>query len=245
MHRKQTDNDDIQRVMEEYYIELDNNLISKDHVLTVLKPGHPIKTYVKSTNTWEVNIVLKVDGQNITIPFKEKYILESTMINDIIKCNFNVNKHSVNLTCVVKNIFLDPLPTMLIKVLKTEIKKNIRASQRYEVKYLGKINMKFLGEQICYIYDISMTGARITTKQQLVMGNDVRLSILTNEAITIDCLVVNIRDRRIHDDKLVYGLKFQNLTSEQGQKVTSIINNIESSEYSSLAFICKEYGVLL
>lgn len=228
----------------EDYIETENHLMSKELALTILKPGYVIKSYIRSSKTWDINVVLNISEQNILIPFKDKYIAETLMINDMIKCCFIVENHSVNLLCVIKNIFLTSLPTVLIKVLKIELKRNIRSSQRYEVNYVGKINFNSLEDKICYVSDISLSGASITTKEQLMMGNSLKLVIVGNEFPMVVCRVANIRDRRQHDDRIVYGLKFDNMSSADEEKIQSIIKQIEMSEYESITNICKEYGIL-
>lgn len=239
-----SENENISSLVDDYYIDTGEHLISKDMVLSVLKPGHAFKVYIKSSKTWDINVVLNISEQNILIPFKDKYIAETLMINDVIKCSFAVEKHSVNLMCVIKSIFLTSLPTVLLKVLKIEIRRNVRSSPRYEVNYIGKVNYNFSDEKICYISDISISGASITTKEQMIKGNSLKLSVIDNEFPMVVCRVANVRDKRQHDDKIVYGLKFDNMTPDDEEKIRAIIKHIETSEYESISSICKAYGIL-
>lgn len=244
LEQKFSEDENIRNLIDENYINIGNDLISKELALTMLKPGHAIKAYIRSSKTWDINVVLNISEQNILIPFKEKYIAETLMINDMIKCSFNIENYSINLLCVVKNIFLTSLPTVLLKVLKHEVKRNTRATQRYEVKYLGKIRFDALEDKICYISDISLTGASIITKEQMIKGNSLKLTIVDNEFPMTVCWTSNKRYDYHHEDKIIYGLKFDKLTSQDEEKISSIIKQIEISEYESIAYMCKEYGIL-
>lgn len=209
--------------------------------LSTVTPGFSVKTQISSLNTWIPNTVLSTDKECMVIPFVDEYLRSTLLPNDVIKCRFGIGENEITLGCIVKDILFISPPTMLVKVLKVDVWKNMRASERFDVNYFCKAVTEEKFAFLSVVTNFSDTGAAFVCKDQIRTGSDIMLSVMTHEGITLDVYANIVRNRKTLDNKIEYGVRFINLTEEEKTKIEIVFESLRDQEREKIEKLHMKY----
>lgn len=213
------------------------------NILSLITPGFSIKTQLSTLNTWICNTVIRSDKDCLVIPFVDDYLKATLLQNDVIKCRFSLGEDEITLGCIVKDILFISPPTMLIKVLKVNIFKNIRGSERFDVNYFCKTTTEDKCEILSVVTNFSGTGAAFVCKDQIRTGSDILLSLYTDEGILINAYANIVRNRKTLDNKIEYGARFINLTEEEKMKMGVVSKGLREEQVKRIEKLNVKYRV--
>lgn len=213
-------------------------------VMALLKPGLFVRVQTSQNNSWSMNTFLRVDKDSFIMPVTQELLISSVLINDFIKCKFNIGKSIITLTCMVEDISLALPQSMKLKVIKIDVFKDMRESARYDASYFCKIigiDEKF--EYIGIINDLSESGTAIICKDQINMNSNIRLVFTAFGSLNFSGFAQIARNKKTLDYKIEYGLKFFNLTEDEKQQILVIIKQERIKAEGIFGRFCSNYGL--
>lgn len=191
-----------------------------------LKSWLPIKTKYNS-DLWYPNILINAKNNKLTIPISKNQLNINILENDFIKIALRFGNIEVTYLCIVEQLLFENSPKMVLKILKEHIWENIRKSERVEVNFFCKV---ILNQTIInsYITDISLTGCRILSNEQLDKNKTYTIHMFKENEINENFLKLygNIKRRSVNGTKLEYGFQFINIANMELEAISVIIQKI-------------------
>ncbi|MDP4182085.1 MAG: PilZ domain-containing protein [Bacillota bacterium] len=213
-------------------------------IMSLLKPGLFIRIQPSQKNSWSMNTFLRINKDSLIIPVTADLLSASVLINDFIKCKFNIGKNIITIMCLIEDISLAVPQTMRIKIIKVDIFQDLRESARYDASYFCKvIGIDEQFEYIGIINDLSESGAAIICKDQINMNTNMRIIFTALGMMNFTGFAQVARNRKTLDYKIEYGLRFFNLTEDEKQQILMIIKQEKMREENSFSKFCSAYGV--
>ncbi|KNY26764.1 PilZ domain-containing protein [Pseudobacteroides cellulosolvens] len=213
-------------------------------VMAYLKPGYFVRVQASQNNLWSMNTFLKVNRDSLVMPVTNELLNASVLINDFVKCKFNIGKNIITLTCMVEDISLALPQTIKLKIIKIDVFQDMRESARYEASYFCKIigiDEKF--EYIGIINDLSESGAAIICKDQINMNSNIKLVFTAFGSMNFSGFAQIARTKKTLDYKIEYGLRFFNLTEDEKQQILVIIKQERMKVENLFGKFCSRYGL--
>lgn len=209
---------------------------------SLLKSGSFIKIKTTNFHKWYVNSVISPDKESFNIALTEDFISSMIMSNEIITCKYFYNDLIINYKCKADNILYKNPPFIILNTMEEEAWKNARESERYEVIYMCKLILDD-SEYNSYLTDINLTGARIVSSCQLQKLTKIKIYLnpIADNKDTLVCFANIVWNNHLDDNRIEYGTRLTNLTSEERTKIEIIIKNIKRKENESYNNIIKMY----
>ncbi|HEY9061305.1 MAG TPA: PilZ domain-containing protein [Pseudobacteroides sp.] len=213
-------------------------------VMALLRPGLFVRVQTSQNNSWSMNTFLRVNRDSLIMPVTQDLLASSVLINDFVKCKFNMGKSIITLTCMVEDISLALPQTIKLKAIKIDVFQDMRESARYDASYFCKIigideNFEYIG----IINDLSESGTAIICKDQINMNANIRLVFTAFGSMNFSGFAQIARNKKTLDYKIEYGLKFFNLTEDEKQQILVIIKQEKIKMESNFARFCSNYGL--
>lgn len=190
-----------------------------------------IKTNLEKSNDWIQNIAYKVfsDENELEIAFDDRYLNSLVMVGDNMKITKTLNGYEYIVDTIITQIRIEPTRTMLLRVNSIKKVQNLRKDERYSVNYATTIqSFSELEGVFGVVVNISVSGLAFVCKQNFVVGEVVRLSImLPASTFMIDAEVMRVHDSSVGNE---YGVRFLRNDEEAIQDIKNLIENIKERE---------------
>ncbi len=190
-----------------------------------------IKTNLEKSNDWIANVAYKVfsDDDELEIAFDGRYLNSLVMVGDKIKVTKTVDGYEYIIDAVITQIRIEPTRTMLLRVEEINKVQNLRKDERYSVNYAMTIqSFSELDGVFGVVTNISISGLAFVCKQDFMIGEVVRLSImLPSSSFMIDAEIMRVSDSNVGNE---YGVKFLRTDEDAIKDVERLIEDIKERE---------------
>lgn len=190
-----------------------------------------IKTNLEKSSEWIQNIAYKVfsDENEIEIAFDDRYLSSLVMVGDKMKITRTLDGFEYIIDAIITQIRIEPTRTMLLRVENINKVQNLRKDERYSVNYAVTIqSFSELDGVFGVVVNISVSGLAFVCKQNFIVGEVVRLSImLPSSTFMIDAEVMRISDSSVGSE---YGVRFLRTDEEAIEDIKRLIDNIKERE---------------
>jgi hypothetical protein len=190
-----------------------------------------IKTSLEKSNDWIQNIAYKVysDSNELEIAFDDRYLSSLVMVGDKMKITKTMDGYEYIVDAIIIQIRIEPTRTMLLRVENIIKVQNLRKDERYSVNYATTIqSFSELDGVFGVVVNISISGLAFVCKQNFVVGEVVRLSImLPSSTFVIDAEIMRVSDSNVGSE---YGVRFLRTDDAAIRDVESLIENIKERE---------------
>lgn len=190
-----------------------------------------IKTSLEKSNDWIQNIAYKVysDNNELEIAFDDRYLSSLVMVGDKIKITKTIDGYEYIVDAIIIQIRIEPTRTMLLKVENIIKVQNLRKDERYSVNYATTIqSFSELDGVFGVVVNISVSGLAFVCKQNFMVGEVVRLSImLPSSTFVIDAEIMRVSDSNVGNE---YGVRFLRTDEAAIRDVEHLIENIKERE---------------
>jgi len=207
-----------------------------------LKPLMQIKTKFHN-ELWNQSILISIKDGNLIIPILEEQINNSILEHDFIKVAFSLGRIEITYLCIVEKIMFEENLKMSLKILKEEFWTNTRSAERIEVNFVCKI---ILGQNVVnsYVTDISLTGCRIISSEQLVKNNTYTICIFKENKIDKNCIKLygDIKRRCVNNTKLEYGIQFLNTADKELEELSMILERTHNRNKNIIEKLINKYS---
>jgi len=206
-----------------------------------LKPWMFIRTKINN-GLWYPNILISIKDRNLIIPILENQISNNVLEHDFIKVSFSIEQIEIKYLCIVEEIIFEKNLKMSLKILKEEFWTNIRKTERIEINSICKIVFKQTMIN-AYIADISLTGCRIISNEQLEKAITYKIFMYKENTINENFvnLYGNIKRRCINNNKLEYGIQFLNITDKELDEIAIIIEKAHAHTKNTIENLLNKY----
>jgi hypothetical protein len=233
----------VQKMVEELHFESGGHSVDKLKVLSLLHTGIFIKTQVANSHRWNVNTIIGIKGDIITMPFTDDDAFCAVLADDVVKFRYGVDKYDINFLCTLRNVEPGELPTKMIKVIKVEIWKNKRGSTRYNAGFICNSVSELDEKFVSYLINVSDSGGGVICKENLRIGSNIKLSFPGPDRTPLELVATIVRGKKINDNKMEYGIRYFNLSPDAYQKVQKILKLEKEQETETYFKICRKYNV--
>ncbi|HOV26989.1 MAG TPA: PilZ domain-containing protein [Pseudobacteroides sp.] len=235
--------EEILNEIKELYDKTGGMSVDRSKIINIMQKGSFIKTQFYGSNKWNVNVVLDNSGNLLKVAFIEDDGIPALLPGDKIRCRFAVDTYDINMLCVIERVRCDFLPTKSLRILKADIWKNKRGSSRHNAGFLcrgeSELNEKFSG----YFINISESGTGLICKENLRVGSSIKISIFVSDSKRADFYSYIVRSKKHNDQKFEYGTRFQNMTPQLSEIISSFINNEKNKEQITYHDLCRLYNI--
>lgn len=190
-----------------------------------------IKTNLEKSNDWIQNIAYKVfsEDNEIEIAFDERYLNCLVMVGDKMKITKTSDGFEYIVDSIITQIRIEPTRTMLLRVEGIKKVQNLRKDERYSVNYAATIqSFSELDGVFGVVVNISVSGLAFVCKQNFIVGEVVRLSImLPSSTFMIDAEIMRITESNVGSE---YGVRFLRTDEQAIEDVKMLIEDIKERE---------------
>lgn len=190
-----------------------------------------IKTNLEKSNDWIQNIAYKVfsDENELEIAFDDRYLGNLVMVGDKMKVTKTIDGFEYLIDAIITQIRIEPTRTMLLRVENINKVQNLRKDERYSVNYATTIqSFSELDGVFGVVVNISVSGLAFVCKQNFIVGEVVRLSImLPSSTFMIDAEIMRVSDSSVGNE---YGVRFLRSDEDAIEDVRRLIENIKERE---------------
>jgi len=195
----------------------------------ILQRGYQIKTQVQDGRDWIVNSVVNIYENEIEIIFDDRYLNELILVGDTMKLTYKIDEWEYIIDAWITGIKIDPNKIIILKV--TNIKKinNLRKDERYSVNYGALIYGENSDEGLFgVITNISVSGLGFVTRENFVVGERIRISILLpDNSFIIDAEIVRTSESAKGTE---YGVRFTIDSEKTTNEIVAIVNDLKERE---------------
>lgn len=190
-----------------------------------------IKTNLEKSNDWIQNIAYKVfsEENELEIAFDDRYLSSLVMVGDRMKITKTLDGYEYIINAVITQIRIEPTRSMLIRVEDINKVQNLRKDERYSVNYATTIqSFSELEGVFGVVVNISVSGLAFVCKQNFLVGEVVRLSImLPASTFMIDAEIMRVSDSAVGNE---YGVRFLRNDEDAIEDIKKLIENIKERE---------------
>ncbi len=233
----------IQKVIEEIYVESGGHSVDKEKILPLLNTGIFIKTQVTNSLRWNVSTILDINEDLVTLPYTNADALSVLLKDDVVKFRYGVDKYDLNFLGTLKSIDPGEFPTKLIKIMKVEIWKNKRGSTRHNAGFMCNSTSELDEKFISYLINLSDSGGGVICKENLRIGSNIKLSFFGPDIKPVELIATIVRSKKTIENKTEYGIRYFNILPDAYQKIQRYIKEEKDQEAEAYIKICRDYNV--
>jgi len=197
----------------------------------LLHRGSQIRTQVQDSRDWIVNTIVNLYDvtDEIEIVFDDRYANELILVGDAIKITYKENEWEYIIDAWITGIKLDMVKVLTLKVASIKRINNLRKDERYSVNY-GAMLYGINADEGTFgvVTNISISGLAFVTRENFVVGELVRISILLpSNSFVIDAEIV----RSTTSGKgMEYGVRFVRDSEQAMDEIIALINELKERE---------------
>lgn len=190
-----------------------------------------IKTNLEKSSDWIQNVAYRVfsNDNELEIAFDERYLNSLVMVGDKMKITKTADGFEYIVDTIITQIRIEPTRTMLLRVEDIKKVQNLRKDERYSVNYAATIqSFSELEGVFGVVVNISVSGLAFVCKQNFIVGEVVRLSImLPSSTFMIDAEIMRISESNVGNE---YGVRFLRTDEQAMEDVRMLIEDIKERE---------------